>query len=179
MAPDVATPTSKEISSAFEDNHTRLEKVHGDIHEEALPAAHETVVVDESLVKGMVRKFDLHLLVLFVVINIFNFIDRSNIGNARILGMAKDLELVGNSFAIAVMCGAFGAVSTEIPFNILCKKIGASIWVPSMVFVFGLITCLTSLARTKGGLYAARFMLGFPEGTVSPSLIWLMSQLYV
>lgn len=178
MEPTLAMPTAKETPSVSEVDHAELEKLHHNLHEETLPAIHQTVVVgDKTLVRGMVRKFDLHLMILFVVINIFNFIDRSNIGNARILGMAKDLGLVGNSFAIAVMCATFGAVATEIPFNILCKKIGASIWVPSMVFAFGLITCLTSLVQTKGGLFAARFILGFPEGTVSPSLVWLMSQL--
>jgi len=114
---------------------------------------------------------------LCVVINIFNFIDRSNIGNARLLGMQHDLQLSGTKYNIAVMCIFISGSAIEIPASILCKKIGAKVWLPTIVFTFGLITTLISLTQTAGGLYAARFFLGIPEGGVSPAIIWLLSQL--
>ena len=148
-----------------------------DVIGEDLAAAHTSVEVNKSLESQIIRKTDMHLLPLCVVINIFNFIDRSNIGNARLLGMQHDLQLSGTKYNIAVMCIFISGSAIEIPANILCKKIGAKVWLPTIVFTFGLITTLLSLTQTAEGLYAARFFLGIPEGGVSPAIIWLLSQL--
>ncbi len=48
------------------------------------------------------RKLDFHLLPLGILIYFIAFIDRSNMGNARILGMQKELDLVGNRFSISL-----------------------------------------------------------------------------
>lgn len=146
-------------------------------HEENLAAAHETVFVDHSIVPRLLRKYDLRLLIIFVVINIFNFIDRVNIGNARLLGMEEDVGLGGVRYNIAVMCAFISGSAVEIPSNIICKKIGAGKYVPFLVFCFGLVTTLTSLVHNPGGIYVARFMLGVFEGGVSPGLVFLLAQL--
>jgi hypothetical protein len=147
------------------------------VNEEDLAAAHTSVEVNKSLESQIIRKTDFHLLTLCVLINVFNFIDRSNVGNARLLGMQRDLRLSGNKYNIAVMCTFISGSAIEIPGNIICKKVGAKVWLPTIVFTFGLITTLMSLTQTAEGLYAARFFLGIPEGGVSPAIIWLLSQL--
>ena len=147
-------------------------------HEEILGASHETVIIDENLSRKIVRKFDLRLLILFLVINLFSFIDRVNIGNARLLGLEKDLELgVGLRYNIALMCLFVSYCVVELPSNIACKHFGGNVWMPFLVFSFGLITTLTSLVETRGSLYAVRFLLGCVEGGISPGLVWMLSQL--
>jgi MFS family permease len=149
-------------SSASHDEHT-------------LPI--DGLFVDHTIVPRLLRKYDLRILILFVIINIFNFIDRVNIGNARLLGMVEDVGLVGIRYNIALMCGFIFASAVEIPSNILCKKIGAGKYIPFLVFSFGLTTTLTSLGQSPGGLYVARLVLGFFEGGVSPGCVYLLSQL--
>lgn len=143
-----------------------------------LEAQHTAIVVDEHLSKQIVRKYDYHLLIFFVIINLFCFIDRVNIGNVRLLGLAEDLKLnVGLRYNIALMCLFVPYCVVELPANILCKRIGGHIWIPFLVSAFAIITTLTSVVQNRGGLYAARFVLGLVEGGVSPGLIWLLSQL--
>ena len=143
-----------------------------------LEAQHTNIVVDESVSKRVVRKYDIHLLIFFVIINLFCFIDRVNIGNVRLLGLAEDLKLnVGLRYNIALMCLFVPYCVVELPANILCKRVGGHIWIPSLVSAFAIITTLTSVVQNRGGLYAARFVLGVVEGGVSPGLIWLLSQL--
>jgi len=145
-----------------------------------LEAQHADIVVDQTLVKGIVRKYDLYLLIFFVIINLFCFIDRVNIGNVRLLGLAEDLKLnVGLRYNIALMCLFVPYCVVELPANILCKRIGGHIWIPFLVSAFAIITTLTSVVQNRQGLYAARFVLGLVEGGVSPGLIWLLSQLQV
>lgn len=64
-----------------------------DQHKEVLGATRETLVIDDALSKRIVRKYDFRILPLFLLINLFSFIDRVNIGNARLLGLQADLEL--------------------------------------------------------------------------------------
>lgn len=148
-----------------------------DSNQKVLAASHETVTVDQSLVRRIVRRTDIHLLTLCVAINIFNFIDRSNIGNARILGLQHDLKLTGVKYNIAVMCTFISAAAIEVPGNIVCKLIGPRFWISAIVVIFSIITICTALVESASGLYAARFFLGVFEGSVSPSIIFALSLL--
>ena len=150
------------------------------INSGVLGATHEVISIDPEISRRIVRKYDFRLLSLFLLINLFSFIDRVNIGNARLLGLQKDLELgVGLRYNIALMCLFVPYCVVELPSNILCKKIGGHIWIPALVITFGIITTLTSIVKNRQGLYAVRFFLGCAEGGISPGLVFMLSQLYV
>ncbi|KAL5593615.1 hypothetical protein FOBRF1_012717 [Fusarium oxysporum] len=51
--------------------------------------------------KKVVKKIDFRLLPIMAVLYLLAHIDRGNIGNAKIEGMDKDLDLVGNQYNIA------------------------------------------------------------------------------
>ncbi|KFY78895.1 hypothetical protein V498_09025, partial [Pseudogymnoascus sp. VKM F-4517 (FW-2822)] len=59
-------------------------------------------VIDPVLEVRLVRKMDIRLLPIVTLIYLFAFIDRSNAGNARVLGMGDDLQLTGNRFNIGL-----------------------------------------------------------------------------
>jgi len=143
-----------------------------------LGATGEYIVVDEEISRRIVRKFDWRILLLATVINLFSFIDRVNIGNARLLGLQKDLDLAkGYRFNIALMCLLISYCVVELPANIVCKKIGAHIWIPFLTFGFGTLTIFMGLLKNKEGLYALRFLLGLFEGGISPGLVYMLSML--
>jgi MFS family permease len=151
-----------------------------DQHIETLGATHEVLVIDEAISKRIRRKYDFRILPLFLLINLFSFIDRVNIGNARLLGLAKDLQLaVGLRYNIALMCLFVSYCVVELPSNILCKKVGGHIWIPALVLSFSILTICTSVVQNRGSLYAIRFLLGCAEGGISPGLVWMLSQLWV
>lgn len=56
--------------------------------------------IDSALNRAITRKFDTHLLPWLFGLWLLAFIDRSNIGNARIDGLTKDLNLTGDRFNI-------------------------------------------------------------------------------
>jgi MFS family permease len=102
-----------------------------------------------------------------------------NIGNARLLGLSKDLELgVGLRFNYALMCLFVSYCVVELPSNVACKKIGGHRWIPFLVFCFSILTICTSVVENRQGLYAIRFLLGCAEGGISPGLVWLLSIFY-
>lgn len=48
--------------------------------------------------KKVLRKMDLHLIPMLSVLYLLSFLDRGNIGNAKIEGLAEDLHLTGAQY---------------------------------------------------------------------------------
>lgn len=64
--------------------------------------AYQVVEIDPALDKRITRKFDINIVPWLFGMWLLAFIDRSNIGNARIDGLPEDLELKRNQFNIAL-----------------------------------------------------------------------------
>jgi hypothetical protein len=52
--------------------------------------------------KALMRKVDLHVIPPLFVLFLLAFLDRVNIGNARIQGLEKELNMKGNDYNIAL-----------------------------------------------------------------------------
>jgi hypothetical protein len=55
-------------------------------------------IIDPELEKRYVRKLDWNILPMVMFMQLVSFLDRSNIGNAKINGMTKDIHLTGSGF---------------------------------------------------------------------------------
>ena len=56
-------------------------------------------MVDEA---KTLRKMDIRLLPMLALLYLLSFLDRGNIGNAKIQGLTKDLHLTGTEYNIAL-----------------------------------------------------------------------------
>jgi MFS family permease len=65
-----------------------------------------------------------------------------------------------------------------LPSNILMKKISAKNYFPIIMVLWGAIVMAIAGAKSKGGLYAARFFLGIPEAGVVPCCVMYFSFWY-
>jgi hypothetical protein len=57
---------------------------------------------DEAIEKRLRRKFDFRVLPLGTIIYLFAYIDRTNFGNARILGLTQDAQMLGMRYNVAL-----------------------------------------------------------------------------
>lgn len=55
---------------------------------------------DEKMTKRLVRKIDWHILPVLVVLYLLSFLDRTNIGNARLANLEVDLGLKGLDYNV-------------------------------------------------------------------------------
>jgi len=55
--------------------------------------------IDES---ALIRRIDIRVIPVLVVLYLFTYLDRVNIANAAVYGMADDLGLVGNQYNVAL-----------------------------------------------------------------------------
>jgi sugar phosphate permease len=53
--------------------------------------------------KSLVRKIDIRLLPMIVLMYIMNYLDRNNIAAARLGALEEDLNLQGNEYAVSLL----------------------------------------------------------------------------
>ncbi|KAI8629922.1 major facilitator superfamily domain-containing protein [Xylariaceae sp. FL1651] len=132
-----------------------------------------------ELEKRLVRKVDLRLLPMIIIMYILNYIDRNNIAAAKLAGLPQDLHLEGNQFQTAVSILFVGYLLMQIPSNLFLNKIGLpGIYLPVCMIVWGIISAATAAVKNFGGLIAVRFFLGFVEAAYFPGCLYYLSCWY-
>ncbi|KAK4049038.1 hypothetical protein OIV83_004399 [Microbotryomycetes sp. JL201] len=128
--------------------------------------------------KRLLRKIDLRLIPFLSLLYLLSFLDRVNIGQARLDGLEKDLKLVGNQYQIALVVFFVGYVITEIPSNILLKKLRPSRFIPALMLTWGTVMTLMGIVHNFAGLTAARFFLGLSESALFPGICFFLTAWY-
>lgn len=123
--------------------------------------------VDE---RALVRKLDLYLIPLIMALYLFSFLDRVNIGNARLYGLEEDLNLSSNQFQVAVSILFVTYLLFEVPSNLVLKLFTPRRWIAFIAVTWGLIATMTGLVQNYGGLIAVRLLLGVVEAGLFPGL---------
>jgi hypothetical protein len=59
--------------------------------------------IDPALEKALLRKLDIHVVIPLAILFLLAFLDRVNIGNAKIQGMTQELHMQGNDYNIALL----------------------------------------------------------------------------
>lgn len=114
--------------------------------------------VDE---KQVLKKIDWHLLPLVSVLYLLAYLDRGNIGNAKIEGLAEDLNIDGNQYNICLTVFFITYALFEVPSNMLLKKIGSQkIYIPSIMLAWGIVMVCMGVVQNYHGLLVTRLLLG-------------------
>ncbi|KAI0444960.1 MFS general substrate transporter [Xylaria telfairii] len=138
----------------------------------------ETHIVDGSAAKRLRWKVDIHMLPILVVLYLFSFLDRINIGNASIQGLKEDLNLHGNQYNIALFVYFIPYILLETPSNMIIKKVRPSFYLSGLMFGWGIVNMSMGFVKNFHQLVALRFLLGILEAGVLPGIIYLASQYY-
>jgi MFS family permease len=135
-------------------------------------------IVDPVAEKKLLWKTDLHVVPPLVILFLLAFLDRVNIGNAKIQGMTQELNMQGQDYNIALFIFFVPYILLEVPSNIVIKKVAPSTWLCSIMFLWGVCTIGQGLVRNFAGLVAMRFLLGIFEAGLVPGAVYLISMWY-
>ena len=141
--------------------------------DEKLEAMNDTsgTHIDPVAEKKLLRKLDIRVLPPLFVLFLLAFLDRTNIGNARIQGLTQDLKMVGPDYNIALFVFFIPYILFEVPSNLILKKMAPSTWLSVIMVLWGLCTLGQGLVNTFEGLVAMRVLVGFFEAGLFPGTL--------
>ncbi|OAG43195.1 hypothetical protein AYO21_02481 [Fonsecaea monophora] len=129
--------------------------------------------INRKAERKLVRKQDLTILPLLGLGYMMGVLDRSNIGNARLMGIQKDLKLSDHQYFQILMVTYIGFLVLQTP-GALLMKILAPRWVlGGSITMFGLVAALFSVSRNFADLIGLRLLLGFGEAIVPLSFLYI------
>ncbi|KAF3767030.1 MFS general substrate transporter [Cryphonectria parasitica EP155] len=128
--------------------------------------------------RALLRKIDFRLLPAVGILYLLSFLDRSNVGNAKIEGLATDLGMTGNQYLTGLTLYFIGYVLFEIPCNIILKRTSPKLWLPTLTVIWGIVATLMGVVHNLSGFFAARFFLGVAESGLFPGVVYYFSMWY-
>ncbi|TNY21946.1 putative MFS nicotinic acid transporter Tna1 [Rhodotorula diobovata] len=163
-------------SPSLHSDELQNEKSYATVHKEQLDD--DVPLLTPAEEKRLTRKIDYKLVPFLSLLYLLSFLDRVNIGQARLDGLEKDLGLVGNQYSVTLVIFFVSYVALEVPSNILLKKIRPSRFIPTIMIAWGIVMTLMSLVTNYTGLLIARFFLGLTESALFPCCCFYLVSWY-
>ncbi|PSR83202.1 major facilitator superfamily domain-containing protein [Coniella lustricola] len=128
--------------------------------------------------RKLVRKIDLYLLPTIWLMYLLSYMDRTNIGNAKTAGMATDLDLDSDKYSIALTVFFIGYVVCEVPSNMILARSKPSIFLPTIMFLWGCATIGMAWVPNYKALIGLRTIIGVLESGFAPGILLILSSWY-
>ncbi|KAL2272011.1 hypothetical protein VTJ83DRAFT_1382 [Remersonia thermophila] len=142
--------------------------------------AHRDATDDTSSVDiaALRRKIDLRIVPLMFLCYTLQFLDKVILNYARVMGITKELNLVGNDFSNVATFLFVGLLCFEIPNIYFLQAVPAAKWLGLNVILWGTATACGAAATNYTTLLVSRVFLGIFEATIAPSLMLISSMWY-
>ncbi|KAF8427633.1 MFS general substrate transporter [Boletus edulis BED1] len=124
------------------------------------------------------RKVDVRLMPILSVMYLLSFMDRSNIGNAKLEGLMTELYLTGDRYNIALTMFFISYCTFECPANLVLKVFRPSRWLPGIMVLWGSVMTAMGFVKTYPELVGARFCLGVAEAGLFPGVVYYLTLWY-
>lgn len=128
--------------------------------------------------KKFIRKMDLLLMPLFGSMYFFSYLDRSNIGNAKLAGLMEDINLTDSQFSTASSVLYATYITVQIPGVLLFRMFKANHYLAGMMSAWALVTIFSIFVNNYGSLVATRVLIGLFEGSFYSCLSVYISNTY-
>lgn len=133
------------------------------------------VVPEDSVLARAVRKVKGHVLPLFVIMFILNYIDRVNIGFVR-THMEHDLGIGAAAYGLGAGLFFIGYALFEVPSNMLLQRVGARVWLTRIMLTWGIVATMMAFIQNETHFYILRFLLGVAEAGFFPGVIYYFTR---
>ncbi|KAJ1969630.1 hypothetical protein IWQ62_000498 [Dispira parvispora] len=137
-----------------------------------------TSILDKQHAKRVLRKIDWHLMPLLNVLYILCFLDRSNIGNAKLMHFMEDLGLTQSTYSWSLSIFYIGYILFDIPSNLILKRWRPARWLGIIIICWGILCTCMAANSNKGSLLSLRFLLGAVEAGFFPGVVYFLTLWY-
>ncbi|CCO37818.1 putative transporter C1002,16c [Rhizoctonia solani AG-1 IB] len=152
---------SQNIETKLSNSH-----IEGNELEKAGPASNIVILEQHETDRRLLNKLDCRIVPSVAFVYLLCYLDRSNIGNAKLLNsesgnsLMKSLSLTDLQYTITLMTFLIAFVFFEVPSNYCLKRFGPSRWIAFLMFSWGAITISLGTVQSYGALVGIRFLLG-------------------
>jgi MFS family permease len=109
---------------------------------------------------------------------LFMFIDKANIGNARLAGLEEDLGLRGNDYNAINSIFYISYIVFGFPSNLACKMIGPGWYLPALTLAFEITSIGNAYVRNFSEMAGVRFLLGMFEAGLMPGTTYYVVNIF-
>ncbi|EIW53158.1 MFS general substrate transporter [Trametes versicolor FP-101664 SS1] len=133
------------------------------------------------------RKIDMRIIPIATLMYLVSYLDRGNIGNAKLQGLLTQLDLSGQRYNIALVsysvrmcmwCLMLIISGRQCTICLVLKKFRPSRWLPGIALAWGIVSTLQGLVKTYPQLVGVRVCLGISESGLAPGIYYLLSLWY-
>ncbi|PGH06404.1 hypothetical protein GX51_02416 [Blastomyces parvus] len=134
--------------------------------------------------RALVWKQDLRIVPLSAAIYLLCYLDRSNIGNAKVLNSSTGNDLLTETnmsnyeYTIALMIFLIAYALFEVPSNYFLKKLRPSRWIAFLMVSWGAVTAGLGGANNYATVTILRLLLGIFEAGLFPGLVFYLTFWY-
>ncbi|KAL7924305.1 major facilitator superfamily domain-containing protein [Trichoderma austrokoningii] len=128
--------------------------------------------------RRLLRKLDWTLVPWLTFLYLLCFLDRTNIGNAKVAGLGKDIAMTTGQYNASLAIFFVSYAIFEPLANFLLKRTRPSIFIPLIIIIWGASMLGMGFVRHWSGLMAGRWFLGVAEAGLFPGVNYYLSCWY-
>ncbi|EME40314.1 hypothetical protein DOTSEDRAFT_137424 [Dothistroma septosporum NZE10] len=172
-------------------HHDKVDVVHAEHSSDVFPehveekAPERVFIEDKKRSRQLVRKMDLRILPLCAFMYLLNYLDRGNIGNAKVLNsetgddMLQQTNMSNTEYRVAVSLFSLAYALFEVPSNMIMKRyVRPSIWLATLLGLWGVFTMGFAGVQTYAQVTVLRFLIGVFEAGFFPGIVYLITFWY-
>ena len=125
---------------------------------------------EQAVADAAYKKVTLHLIPFIFVCYLFNYLDRVNVGFAK-LQMLDALKWSETSYGLGAGIFFIGYVLAGVPSNLLLHKLGARRVIGTLMIVWGAASAALMFVKTPEQFYILRFVTGLFEAGFFPGIV--------
>ncbi|KAI1332892.1 major facilitator superfamily transporter allantoate [Xylariaceae sp. FL0255] len=128
--------------------------------------------------RRLLRKIDWHLMPLLCAVYGLNYLDKTTLSYASIMGLKTDINIGVSQYNWVASVFYFGYLGWEWPTNRLLQRLPLAKYSAANIILWGIILATTAGVNNFAGAIAVRLFLGVAEAAVSPGFALFTSQWY-
>ncbi|KIR55946.1 high-affinity nicotinic acid transporter [Cryptococcus gattii Ru294] len=163
--------------SQYQDNKDHTKHIEGDAESVEDPNRDQ---YEPAFIRKTVAKLDFTLLPILTLMYLCSSLDKSNLGNAKTLGMIKDIggDKTGDKYALLNALYYVSYAPFMVPLALLGKRTRMAKLLAICALCWGIAATCFAAVRNFSGAYACRFIIGLGEAGFVPLIQVYLSRFY-
>lgn len=124
------------------------------------------------------RKIDKHIIPLMCILYWIQFMDKTTLGSAAILGIREATHLTTNQYNWLGTIFYLSYLVFEFPQNLCLQRFPVAKWMSINIGTWAVALCAHAACKNFAGLFVVRLILGACEGSITAGFMIVTSMFY-